>query len=121
MGPIQAALNQLTGSILGGVRNVAVMGKAVSKLKKEEADVSKEVKKVQGVAPTSETAEFQKQLQMASPRIKGVSPKGSRKYVAPADLAAVSGNMAIQEKARSSSFDIATRLSMLKKDEGGAE
>lgn len=110
MGPIQAALNQLTGSILGGVRNVAVMGKAVSKLKKEEADVSKEVKKVQEVAPTSETADFQKQLQMASPRIRGISPRVRTGGLYKADEAALAGNDLIMQKSRAS-FDIASRLS----------
>lgn len=122
MGPIQASLNQLTGSIFGGIRDVAIAGKVISKVAKESSTKAKEAAKPE--EPKSETADFQKQLQMASPRIKGVSPRGSRKY-SPADLAAESGNMAIAEKSRSASFDIATRLSMLTKNEekkeGGKE
>ena len=117
MGPIQSALNQLTGSILGGVRNVALVGKAMAKMNEKGSTTTTATKK-----PVSETgAAITKPEKMGTPaRIKGVSPRGSRMY-SPADLAADSGNMAIMEKARSASFDIASRLSMLKKDEGGKE
>ena len=115
MGPIQSALNQLTGSILGGIRNVAIAGKAMKMF-----DNKQEVKKPE--KPKSETgAVITQPEKLGTPaKIKGVSPRGSRMY-SPADLAADSGNMAIMEKARSASFDIDSRLSMLKKDEGGKE
>lgn len=114
MGMIQSSLNQLTGSILSGVRNIAILGKAQQAIQKP-----KEPKTATPEKPTSQTGAVKPEL--AAAKIKGLSPTGiSRKYDT-ADLAAQSGNMAIAEKVRSKSFDIASRLSMLKKDEGGAE
>ena len=113
MGMIQSSLNQLTGSILSGVRNIAILGKAQKAIEKP-----KEPKTATPEKPTTETGAVKPEL--AAAIIRGISPTVSRKYT-PADLAANAGNMAIQEKARSATFSVATRLSMLKKEEGGAE
>ena len=105
MGIIQASLNQLTGSLFGGIRNVALAAKAMKSMgEKPEAPATKK--------PVSETADFQEKLQMASPRVRGVSPKLRAVGRFKADEAALSGNDLIMQKSRSS-FDIASRLSML--------
>ena len=98
---IQASLNSLTGALLSGVRNVALLGKAKGMLEKPEA-------KAQGQMPTSEVGN------MGNIAKIGRSSLGYRRYKA--DTAALSGNDMIYQKARSS-FDVATRLSML----GGKE
>lgn len=114
MGPIQASLNQLSGSIIGGVRNMALFGRGLQEMKKGKAE---EKAKVEGKKPESETAQVEPQL--LSPRLRGVSPRLSRKFK-PGDVAAMSGNDMIYQKARSS-FDVASRLSALQNEEGGEE
>lgn len=114
MGPIQASLNQLSGSIIGGIRNMAIFGRGVKEMQKGKAQ---EEAKVEGKKPESETANVEPQL--LSPRLRGVSPRLSKKFK-PGDVAAMSGNDMIYQKARTR-FDVATRLSMLADDEGGEE
>lgn len=105
MGPIQASLNQLTGSIIGGIRNVALVGKAMTKMgDKPEAELKVE-------KPKSETGSVQPHL--ATAKIKGVSPRGSRLY-STQYLAEDAGNTAIEEKAVSKVFSPAERIKSLK-------
>lgn len=95
---IQASLNQLTGAITSGLRNMAIMGRAKEALAKPEAPAKG------GVGPTSEVGN------MGNIAKIGRSSLGYRRYKA--DTAALSGNDMIYQKARSS-FDVASRLSML--------
>jgi len=98
MGMIQSSLNQLTGSVLSGIRNIALLGKAKAVLDKPKSPAQA------GQQPTSEVGN------MGNIAKIGRSSLGYRRYKA--DTAALSGNDMIYQKARSS-FDVASRLSAL--------
>lgn len=106
MGPIQASLNSLTGSIWGGIASMTAASKAAKFF-----GGSKQPKAPKQKAYKSSTLEVG-----YLPRI-GKRPYRQKGGYA-AGVASLSGNDLILQKARGKQFSIASRLSILK---GGKE
>ena len=109
MGPIQSSLNQLTLSAIGAVAGLA------RGFKGPKAENTKDTKPE---APKSETGEVitKPENMGTAAKLKGVSPKGNRKFKAE-EVAALSGNALIFEKARLGSFSVSSRI----EEVGGAK